>query len=90
MATETADKDIDRSQQILDPHSAWLLMVDALSSGHWRVVRGQAEDLLDWMKIGESPPNICNGKMTDRQWNRQVAVYACRLARLIARRRLRG
>lgn len=88
--TETADKDADRSGLILDPHAAWLLMLDALQSGHWRVVRGQAEDLLEWMKLGESPPDISNGKVADRQWNRLVAIYACRLAKLIARRKLRG
>lgn len=74
----------------MDPQAAWLLLVDALESGHWRVVRGEAEDLLEWMRMGESPPNISNGKVTDRFWNRQIAVYACKLARLIARRRLRG
>ncbi len=92
MATEmeTADKDADRSGLVLDPQAAWLLMLDALQSEHWRVVRGQAEDLLAWMKLGESAPDISNGKARNRQWNRQVAIYACRLARLIARRRLRG
>ncbi len=74
----------------MDPQAAWLLLVDALESGHWRVVRGEAEDLLEWMKMGEPPPNISNGKVTDRFWNRQIAVYACKLARFIARRRLRG
>jgi len=74
----------------LDPHAAWLLMLDALQSGHWRVVREQADDLLKWMELGESPPNIANGKVTDPQWNRHVVVYSCKLARLIARRRLRG
>lgn len=73
----------------MDPQAAWLLLLDALEAGHWRVVRCQAEDLLDWIKMGESPPNT-NGKVTDRFWNRQVALYCCRLARLIARRRLRG
>lgn len=73
----------------MDPQAAWLLLVDALESGHWRVVREQAQDLLEWMEMGESPPNISNGKVTDRQWNRQIAVYSCKLARLIARRRLR-
>ena len=85
----TAAKDTERSDSILDSHAAWLLMVDALESGHWRVVREQAEDLLEWMEIGE-PPNISNGKLTDPQWNRHVVVYACKLAKLIARRRLRG
>lgn len=91
MATETADKATNQSTTfILDPQAAWLLMVDALQSEHWRVVRGQAEDLLEWMKLGESPPDISNGKARNGQWNRQVTIYACRLARLIARRRLRG
>jgi len=74
----------------MDPQAAWLLMLDALETGHWRVVREQAEDLLDWIEMGEPPPDINKGKVTDRTWNRQVAVYACKLARLIARRRLRG
>lgn len=74
----------------MDPQAAWLLMLDALESGHWRVVREQAEDLLYWMEMGEPPPDINQGKVTDRTWNRQVAIYACKLARLIARRRLRG
>jgi len=73
----------------MDPRSAWLLLLDALESGHWRVVREQAEDLLEWIDLGGQPPDI-NGKVTDHFWNRQVAVYACKLARLIARRRLRG
>ncbi len=74
----------------MDAQAAWLLMLDALESGHWRVVREQAEDLLEWMEMGEPPPDINHGKVTDRTWNRQVAIYACKLARLIARRRLRG
>ena len=73
----------------MDSKAAWLLLVDALESGHWRVVREQAEDLLEWMELGGPPPEI-NGKAADRFWNRQVAVYGCKLARLIARRRLRG
>jgi len=73
----------------MDPKSAWLLLLDALQSGHWRVVREQAEDLLEWIDLGGQPPEI-HGKATDRFWNRHVAIYACRLARLIARRRLRG
>lgn len=88
--TATAGKDADRSGMILDPHAGWLLMIDSIGSGHWRVVREQAEDLLEWMELGEPPPNITNGKVTDPQWNRHVAVYACKLAKLIARRRLRG
>lgn len=91
MATETVGKDAERfGEIIMDPQAAWLLMIDAVESGHWRVVREQADDLLDWMEMGESPPNISNGKVADRQWNRQMAIYSCKLARLIARRRLRG
>jgi hypothetical protein len=74
----------------MDPQAAWLLLVDALESGHWRVVREQAQDLLEWMEMGGFPPDISQGKVTDRYWNRQIAVYSCKLARLIARRRLRG
>lgn len=65
-------------------------MLDALETGHWRVVWEEAKDLLEWMKLGEMPPNISKGKFTVRQWNRLVATYACRVARLIARRQLRG
>lgn len=91
MATETVGKDAERlGEIIMDPQAAWLLMIDAVESGHWRVVREQADDLLDWIEMGESPPNISNGKVADRQWNRQIAIYSCKLARLIARRRLRG
>ena len=91
MATETVGKDAERFEEIImDPQAAWLLMIDAVESGHWRVVREQAEDLLHWMEMGESPPNVSNGKVADRQWNRQIAIYSCKLARLIARRRLRG
>ena len=74
----------------MDPQAAWLLLVDALESGHWRVVREQAEDLLAWIGMGESPPNTSNGKVTDQFWNRQVATYCCKLARLIARRQFRS
>jgi hypothetical protein len=54
------------------------------------VVREQAEDLLNWLEMDGFPPDIGSGKVTDRYWNRQIAVYACKLARLIARRWLRG
>ena len=90
-AMATVGKDADLLGEVaMDPQAAWLLLVDALESGHWRVVRGEAEDLLEWMKMGEAPPDISHGKVTDRFWNRQIAIYACKLARLIARRRLRG
>lgn len=74
----------------MDPQAAWLLMLDAMETGHWRVVREQAGDLIAWMQMGEAPPNVSSGKVTDRHWNGHIALYACRLARLIARRRLRG
>ncbi len=74
----------------LDPQAAWLLLVDAIATGHWRVVREQAEDIRDWIELGGPPPNVSGDKVTDRHWNRQLALYACRLARFIARRRLRG
>ena len=74
----------------MDPQAAWLLLLDAMETGHWRVVREQAQDIRDWIELGGSPPNVSNGKVTDRSWNRQVALYACKLARFIARRRLRG
>lgn len=74
----------------MDPQAAWLLMVDALESGHWRVVREQAQDLLEWMALGGFPPDVCLRKVTDKDWNRHLAIYACKLARLIARRKLRG
>jgi hypothetical protein len=73
----------------MDPQGAWLLLLDAMETGHWRVVREQAQDVKDWLQLGGNPPNLSN-KMTDRNWNRQVILYACKLARLIARRRLRG
>jgi hypothetical protein len=41
----------------IDPQAAWLLLLDALASGHWRVVRNQAQDLLDWIHLGEAAPN---------------------------------
>ena len=74
----------------MDPQAAWLLLVDALETGHWRVVREQSEDLLDWLKMGGFPPDVSGGKVTYRYWNQQIALYSCKLARLIARRRLRG
>jgi hypothetical protein len=74
---------------ILDPHGAWLLLVDAMESGHWRVVREQADDLVEWIELGGLPPAITS-KATDPAWNRQVVLFGCKLAGLIARRRLRG
>lgn len=72
-----------------DPQAAWLLLLDALATGHWRVVRCQAEDLRDWIQIGGVPPDTTNGKVSDPFWNRQIALYSSKLARLIARRQLR-
>jgi hypothetical protein len=73
---------------VLDPDGAWLLLMDAMETGHWRVVREQAQDLQQWINLGGAPPRISN-KATDPSWNRLVVLYACKLARLIARRRLR-
>jgi hypothetical protein len=78
---------MDRTE--MDPQAAWLLLLDAMATGHWRVVREQAQDIRDWIELGGIPPNVSNGKVTDQSWNRQVALYACKLARFIARRRLR-
>jgi hypothetical protein len=89
MATVNIDADPSRGST-MDPNAAWLMMVDALESGNWRVVRTHANDLLDWLHVGGFPPDISEGRVTDRYWNRQIAVYACKLAKLIARRRLRG
>jgi hypothetical protein len=74
----------------MDPPAAWLLLVDALEAGHWREVREHAQELLDWLERGGFPPDVSKGRVTNRYWNRQIAVYACNLARLIAKRRLRG
>lgn len=89
MATATANINAEVFEDVLDPHAAWILLLDAFASGHWRVVRTQAEDLLGWMDLGGEPPYFC-GKITDRSWNRHMVRHACKLARLIARRRLRG
>ena len=91
MATETAtakSNDLWTGED-MDPQAAWLLMLDAFESGHWRVVQEQAQDLLEWLDLGGIPP-VINSKVTDRGWNRQLTNHACKLARLIARRRLRG
>jgi hypothetical protein len=81
-------KSIQPEPREMDPQGAWLLLLDAMETGHWRVVREQAHDLRIWIELGGQPPNISN-KMTDRSWNRQVVLHACKLAQLIARRRLR-
>ena len=74
----------------MDPQAAWLLMLDAMETGHRRGVREQAQDIRDWIDLGGLAPNVSNAKVNDRAWNRQVALYACKLARFIARRQLRG
>ena len=79
---------MDRTE--MDPQAAWLLLMDAMATGHWRVVREQAQDIRAWIELGGLPPNVSNNKVTDRSWNRQLALYACKLARFIARRKLRG
>ena len=58
----------------LDPQAAWLLLLDAMATGHWRVVREQAEDIRDWIELGGHPPNVGNNKVTDQYWNRQLAL----------------
>ena len=73
---------------VLDPQTAWMLLLDAMETGHWRVVREQAEDLREWIELGGRPPAL-SPKATNEAWNRQVVLFACKLAELIARRRLR-
>lgn len=89
MPTVNIDADLFRGST-MDPNAAWQMMVNALESANWRVVQTHANDLLDWLHMGGFPPDISEGRVTDRYWNRQIAIYACKLARLIARRRIRG
>lgn len=57
MATQTPGKDANPTRAIvMDPQAAWLLMLDAMESGHWRVVREQASDLLEWMGMASYHP----------------------------------
>lgn len=89
--TATASPSSKREATLeIDPQAAWLLLLDALATGHWRVVRCQAEDILEWIRIDGDPPDTSHGKVNDRFWNRQIANYSCKLARLIARRQLRS
>jgi hypothetical protein len=59
----------------MDQHEAWILMLDALESGHWQAVREQAEKLRIWIEMGGFPPDTSNGRFTDWYWNRQLALY---------------
>lgn len=70
----------------MDPNATWKLLLVALCSQQWRDVRDHADDLLDWLEQGGFPPETSNGLFNDPFWNKQLARYACRLAKQIARR----
>lgn len=74
----------------MDPQAAWKEMVDAFHELDWERARDLAEGLLQWMDGGGFPPDtsdvntIAGTAHNDRprsfgcEWNRAVALAACR------------
>ena len=73
----------------MDPNATWLMLLQAMQSEDWKAVRGHAEDLVDWLDRSGFPPDTSSGIVTDPFWNKQMARFACKLAKSIARRRRR-
>ena len=69
----------------MDPQAAWDQLLEAYTHGDWSVVEELAEGLLQWLHRGGFPPRpVSEGGMGD-EWNRAVAVCACRFALSAAR-----
>jgi hypothetical protein len=74
----------------MDPNATWTWLLEALDAGNWKAVRRCANDLLDWLASDGFPPDTSGGRVNDSYSNRQLAYYACKLAKVIARRRIRS
>jgi len=64
----------------MDPQAAWDRLLEAYTHGDWSVVEELAEGLLQWLHRGGFPPRPVSKREMGDQWNRVVAVSACRFA----------
>ena len=69
----------------MDPQAAWNQLLEAYSHGDWSVVVELAEGLLEWLHRGGFPPQPVSKREMGDEWNRAVAVSACRFALSAAR-----
>lgn len=66
----------------MDPDSAWQHLLAAVESGDRAAVLESATVLAGWLDRRGFPPDTSGGVVTDPTWNRQIAFYACQVARL--------
>jgi hypothetical protein len=64
----------------VDPQATWDHLLEAYTHGDWPVVEELAEGLLKWLHRGGFPPRPVFEREMGDEWNRVVAVSACRFA----------
>jgi len=64
----------------MDPQAAWDRLLEAYTHGDWSVVEKLAKGLLKWLHRGGFPPQPVSKREMGEEWNRAVAVFACRFA----------
>jgi hypothetical protein len=69
----------------MDPQASWEQLLEAYADGDWDRVEDLAEALLTWLERDGFPPRATTGSDLGQDWDRAVALAACRFAQAKAR-----
>ena len=64
----------------MDPQTAWDDLLAAYADGNWQLVDELADGLITWLTRGGFPPRATTGADLGQDWDRTVALAACRFA----------
>jgi hypothetical protein len=64
----------------MDPQANWEQLLEAYAEGDWDRVQDVADGLLHWLQRGGVPPRATTGRDLGGDWDRAIALAACRLA----------
>lgn len=64
----------------MDPQVAWDELRHAYASRDWSAVERAAVNLLTWLDRKGFPPAVSTDVAMDAEWNRALALAACRFA----------
>jgi hypothetical protein len=65
----------------MDPQASWDQLLEAYADGDWDRVQDLAEGLRHWLSRGGFPPRATTGSDLGQDWDREIALAACRFAR---------
>jgi hypothetical protein len=64
----------------MDPQANWEQLLEAYGEGDWDRVQDLADGLFHWLRRGGFPPRATTGSDLGPDWDRGIALAACRLA----------